>query len=174
MYLKRTNAFVVGRNCSGIPRQNINTVVFRLRNVVICACYKLLIFQIPMYCVMVPVAPVSAGPLTFLVFPINEIVLYCNCKRRSLMRIDANQHYSRISSTSISKASKTQCKMGIQNNRFLNHTFLWRSTKLHTRGNVKRLRLRERHFVSVGWLHASAWTSHWLLIPLTMHYFANW
>jgi len=30
-----------------------------------------------MYCVMVPVAAVSAGALTFLVLSINEIVLYC-------------------------------------------------------------------------------------------------
>jgi len=30
-----------------------------------------------MYCVMAPVAAVSAGALTFLVLPINEIVLYC-------------------------------------------------------------------------------------------------
>src|SRR6218665_1373811 len=36
-----------------------------------------LIFQIPMYCVMAPVAAVSAVALTFLVLPINEIVLYC-------------------------------------------------------------------------------------------------
>ena len=33
------------------------------------------IFQIPMYCVMAPVAAVSAGALTFLVLPINEIIL---------------------------------------------------------------------------------------------------
>jgi len=30
-----------------------------------------------MYCVIAPVAAVSAGALTFLVLPINEIVLYC-------------------------------------------------------------------------------------------------
>ena len=30
-----------------------------------------------MYCVMATVAAVSAGALTFLVLPINEIVLYC-------------------------------------------------------------------------------------------------
>jgi len=30
-----------------------------------------------MYCVMAPVAAVSAGALTFLVLPIDEIVFYC-------------------------------------------------------------------------------------------------